>query len=232
MSLQKKQTELKRIWCPGCGLFTVETVIAKEMENLGWNKNNTVVISGIGCTARISEYFNLDTIHVTHGRTIPTAEGIKIANPKLNVVVISGDGDLLSIGGNHLLHGSRRNTDIKIFCNNNRLYAMTGGQTAASTPKNMKTKTAPFGSNIEALNTKGILKSNKEFFFAKTNTLDLEHFKKSVKDSLQWKGFSFVEVLSPCASDIERKIRSDNMKDILGFFKKEKDKDTFEILHS
>ncbi len=232
MSLQKPMNEKKRIFCPGCGLFTIEKIIAEEMEKIGGDKNNTVIVSGIGCTARISEYFNLDTIHTTHGRTIPTAEGIKIANPDINVVIISGDGDLLSIGGNHFVHGSRRNLNIKIFCNNNRLYAMTGGQSAATTPKGMKTKTHPQGYEMEPLDPKGILKNNKNYFFSRTNTLDIEHFRNATKQSLEWEGFSFVEIISPCLADIERKLKTDNMKELMEYFKKDKENYIYEISHS
>lgn len=232
MKLQKDYLKKKRIWCPGCGLFLVEKIIAQEMERIGWDRKNTVLVSGIGCSARISEYFNLDTLHVTHGRTIPVAEGIKLANPKINVVIISGDGDLLSIGGNHLLHGARRNMDIKIFCNNNSLYAMTGGQTAATTPKGMETKTDPTGNNTEPINTKQILTSNANYFFAKTTTLNLNHFQEAVAESLKWKGFSFVDIMSPCVSDIERKIKTDNMGDVLKYFEAKNKDNKFAILKS
>ncbi len=212
--------EKKRIWCPGCGLFAVEKIISEEIEKIGWNRKNTVIVSGIGCSARIAEYFNLDSMHVTHGRTIPVAEGIKLANPDINVIIISGDGDLVSIGGNHLLHGIERGLNIKIFCNNNRIYAMTGGQTSATTPKGEKTKTDPEGRSYDSLKLERFFEKDKTFF-KRTNTLDVENFKKVTLESLKFEGFSFVDILSPCVANIGRKLRTDDFRKITEEFKKE-----------
>jgi 2-oxoglutarate/2-oxoacid ferredoxin oxidoreductase subunit beta len=197
--------EKKRIWCPGCGLFAVEKIISEEIEKMGWDRKNTVIVSGIGCSARISEYFNLDSMHVTHGRTIPVAEGIKLANPDINVVIISGDGDLVSIGGNHLLHAIERNSNIKVFCNNNRVYAMTGGQSSATTPKNEKTKTDPEGRRIEGIDLKRFFEKKDGVFFEKTDALNIEDFRKKVKISLKSKNFSFLDIVSPCVAHSRRK---------------------------
>lgn len=221
MDITKK--DKKRIWCPGCGLFAIEKIIAQEMQALGWDKKNTVIVSGIGCTTRIAEYFNLDSMHVSHGRTVPVAEGIKKANPEINVVVISGDGDLLSIGGNHMIHGLERGESIKIFCNSNRVYAMTGGQTAPTTPKGEKTKTDPLGKKTDSLEIEPMFLSKKKFFFARTNTLDIEHFRKATRESLLWDGFSYVEIVSQCIATIERKLKTRNMQLIMEEFKKEKE---------
>ena len=195
----------KRIWCPGCGLFAVEKVISEEIVNIGWNRKNTVIVSGIGCSARISEYFNLDSMHVTHGRTIPVAEGIKLANPDINVIIISGDGDLISIGGNHLLHAIQKNPNIKVFCNNNRVYAMTGGQSSATTPKDEKTKTDPEGRGIGEIDLEKLFKEKDNVFFEKTDALNIEDFRKKVKISLKTKNFSFLDIISPCVAHSRRK---------------------------
>ncbi len=195
----------KRIWCPGCGLFAVEKVISEEIVNMGWSKKDAVIVSGIGCSARISEYFNLDSMHVTHGRTIPVAEGIKLANPEINVIIISGDGDLISIGGNHLLHAIQRNSNIKVFCNNNRIYAMTGGQSSATTVKNEKTKTDPEGRGIEVIDLERLFKEKNDVFFEKTDALNIEDFRKKVKISLKTKNFSFLDIISPCVAHSRRK---------------------------
>jgi 2-oxoglutarate/2-oxoacid ferredoxin oxidoreductase subunit beta len=199
--------EKKRIWCPGCGLFAVEKIISEEIEKMGWDRKNTVIVSGIGCSARISEYFNLDSMHVTHGRTIPVAEGIKLANPDINVVIISGDGDLVSIGGNHLLHAIERSPNIKVFCNNNRVYAMTGGQSSATTPKNEKTKTDPEGRGVEEIDLKRFFEKKENVFFEKTDALNIEDFRKKVKISLKSKNFSFLDIVSPCVAHFSRKKR-------------------------
>ena len=230
--MEIRKIEKKRIWCAGCGLFAIEKIIANEMKELGYNKENTVIVSGIGCSGRIAEYFNVDSMHVNHGRTIPVAEGIKKANPDINVIVISGDGDLLSIGGNHLIHGLDRDSDIKVFCNNNRVYAMTGGQTAPTTAKGQKTKTDPVGKKTHSLDIKPLFTEKEKFFFARTNTLDIEHFRKAVRESLLWEGFSYVEIVSQCIATLERKLRTQNMSDIMGEFRKEKDFFKYDILKS
>ncbi len=230
--MEIRRTDKKRIWCPGCGLFAIEKIIAGEMKDLGYNKQNTVIVSGIGCSGRIAEYFNVDSMHVNHGRTIPVAEGIKKANPDINVIVISGDGDLLSIGGNHLLHAIERESKIKIFCNNNRVYAMTGGQTAPTTPKGQKTKTDPVGKKSDFFDAKNLFTQKEKFFFARTHTLDIENFKKAVRDSLLCDGLSYVEIVSQCIATLERKLKTQNLSDIMEEFKKEKDSFEYDILKS
>ncbi len=203
MSILKK--EKKRIWCPGCGLYAVEKIVSEEIEKMGWDRKNTVIVSGIGCSARISEYFNLDSMHVSHGRTIPVAEGIKLANPDINVVIISGDGDLISIGGNHLLHAVERNSNIKVFCNNNRIYAMTGGQSSATTEKNEKTKTDPEGREKEDIKLENIFEKRKDIFYKKTETFNIKEFRDFTKKSLEFNGFSFLNIISPCVAHKNRK---------------------------
>lgn len=226
-----QRRDINRIWCPGCGLYVIEKMIADAVTEYGWSKENTVVISGIGCSARIAEYFNLDSMHTTHGRAISVAEGIKTSNPKINVLVISGDGDLLSIGGNHLMHAARRNLNIKVFCNRNEIYGMTGGQLAPTTLQGEETKTSPTGSTVPPINIKPVITSNQKHFFARTSTIDIPHFKESIKQSLDWDGFSFVEIISPCVTDIERKIHTENMGEINKTFrtKLEHNKTLYEV---
>ena len=125
---------MPHIWCPGCGIGTTVNCFTRALLDSKMDLKNLAIVSGIGCTGRVAGYVNLDSFHTTHGRAIPFATGLKLANPKLNVVVYSGDGDLSAIGGNHLIHAARRNVDIKVICVNNLIYAMTGGQTAPTTP--------------------------------------------------------------------------------------------------
>ena len=126
---------MPHIWCPGCGIGTSVNSFAHALiESKIDLQNRWLIVSGIGCTGRVAGYVKLDSFHTTHGRAIPFATGLKLANPKLNVVVYSGDGDLFAIGGNHLIHAARRNIDLKVICVNNLIYAMTGGQTAPTTP--------------------------------------------------------------------------------------------------
>ena len=125
---------MPHIWCPGCGIGTSVNSFARALTEAELDLKNVAIVSGIGCTGRVAGYAQLDSFHTTHGRAIPFATGLKLANPSLQVVVYSGDGDLSAIGGNHLIHAARRNIDLKLICANNMIYAMTGGQTAPTTP--------------------------------------------------------------------------------------------------
>ena len=136
---------IPHIWCPGCGIGTSVNSFARALIDANIDVTNLSIVSGIGCTGRVAGYVNLDSFHTTHGRALPFATGLKLANPKLNVVVYSGDGDLFAIGGNHLIHAARRNVDLKVICINNLIYAMTGGQTAPTTPGEVITSTNPYG---------------------------------------------------------------------------------------
>ena len=136
---------MPHIWCPGCGIGTTVNSFARALIESKIDLGSLALVSGIGCTGRVAGYVKLDSFHTTHGRAIPFATGLKLANPKLNVVVYSGDGDLSAIGGNHLIHAARRNIDLKVICVNNLIYAMTGGQTAPTTPGHSTTSTNPYG---------------------------------------------------------------------------------------
>ena len=144
---------MPHIWCPGCGIGTSVNSFARALTEANLDLKNVAIVSGIGCTGRVAGYMNLDSFHTTHGRAIPFATGLKLANPKLNVVVYSGDGDLFAIGGNHLIHAARRNVDIKVVCVNNLIYAMTGGQTAPTTPGAViASRTNPYGTYDPSFN--------------------------------------------------------------------------------
>ena len=129
-----RMDRIPHIWCPGCGLGTVVNCFIRAIQSCGIPRDLISAVSGIGCTGRVAGYLKLDSFHTTHGRPIPFATGLKLANPKLKVVVISGDGDLFAIGGNHFIHAARRNIDLMILCVNNFTYGMTGGQVTPTTP--------------------------------------------------------------------------------------------------
>ena len=186
-------------WCEGCGAHILFSSITEVLDEL--NLKNTTIVSGIGCTGRSAGFFNLDTIHGMHGRAIPVAVGIKKANEKLNVIVFSGDGDLLGIGGNHLLHSARRNDDITVVCNRNEVFAMTGRQLAPTTKKGVKTITSPEGSEFSPINAQGIISSNEKYFYGRISPMYKDHAKKVLKEAIKNKGFSFIEAMFPCVLD-------------------------------
>lgn len=144
-----RSDKLPHIWCPGCSNGVVMRSIVKAIDNLDLNKDNVCIVSGIGCSSRATGYLDFNTLHTTHGRALSFATGIKMANPKLKVIVITGDGDCAAIGGNHLIHSARRNIDITTIVFNNSIYGMTGGQYSPATPTGAFGTTAPYG-NIDS----------------------------------------------------------------------------------
>ncbi len=189
------------LWCGGCGIGIMAKYIAKAFEELGYSKDEVIVVSGIGCTGRVAGYLNVDSVHGLHGRAVPLAEGIKEGNKKLKVVVISGDGDLLGIGGNHLLHTARRNVDITVICYNNEIYGMTGGQMAPTTKLESFTVTSPFGCEYNPVNAHKLISSNRNYFYARSSVWHVDHMKNVVKEALSHEGFSFVEVIAYCITN-------------------------------
>jgi len=189
---------LPHIWCPGCGLGIVTKCLTEAIKRSGIPSNRHVVVSGIGCTSRLPGYLNLDTYHTTHGRAIPFATGLKIANPDLEVTVVAGDGDLFNIGGNHLIHAIRRNVDLNVFCVNNFNYGMTGGQFGATTPVGALTSTTPYGNFEAAFNIPYIVAAAGAPFVARWTTLHVRQLLKVMRRAFQVQGLAFIEIISPC----------------------------------
>ena len=186
------------IWCPGCGLGIVLKSYVDAISKLDIPLDHHVLVSGIGCTARLPGYANVDSYHTTHGRAIPFATGLKIVNPELQVTVISGDGDLFNIGGNHIIHAARRNMDILVVCVNNFNYGMTGGQHGATTPEGARTSTTPYGNIEHSFNLPYIMASLGASYVARWTSLHVRQLTKSIMKAMKMKGFSFIEVISPC----------------------------------
>jgi len=208
------------LWCAGCGIGIMNKYIAEAFSELGYDKKDVVIVSGIGCTGRTAGYFNTDTVHGPHGRAVAIAEGIKRGNKKLKVVVISGDGDLLGIGGNHLLHTARRDVDITVICYNNEIYGMTGGQMAPTTPKERYTVTSPFGNVYTPMNVHKLISSNRRYFFGRSSVWSVDHFKRVVKEALSFNGFSFVEMVGYCTTNNGLRIGFKDAHDMLIDIKK------------
>jgi 2-oxoglutarate ferredoxin oxidoreductase subunit beta len=189
---------IPHIWCPGCGIGIAMRCYAQAILDSGIPQDNHVVVSGIGCSGRVAGYMKIDSYHTTHGRAIPFAVGLKLANPKLTVTVFSGDGDLAAIGGNHLIHAARRNVDISIICANNFNYGMTGGQLGPTTPFGARTTTSPYGSPELPFNLPYLLAASGANFVARWTTIHVRQLKRDILYMFNKSGFSFVEVLSPC----------------------------------
>ncbi|MCC7175245.1 MAG: 2-oxoacid:ferredoxin oxidoreductase subunit beta [Bryobacterales bacterium] len=196
---------IPHIWCPGCGIGTTVNSFARALLETRMDLDKVVVVSGIGCTGRVAGYVELDSFHTTHGRAIPFATGLKLANPSLTVVVYSGDGDLSAIGGNHLIHAARRNIDIKVICVNNFIYAMTGGQSGPTTPLTATTSTSPYGAYEPSFNLPQLADAAGAVYVARWTAFHVRQMTRSMSEVLKKKGFCFIETLSPCPTLYERR---------------------------
>lgn len=198
---------LPHIWCSGCGLGTALSCCMFAMDELEIDPDDICVVSGIGCTGRVAGYLNLDSYHTTHGRPIPFAIGLKLAQPKKKVIVFSGDGDLFAIGGNHFIHAARRNIDITVICVNNFNYGMTGGQISPTTPLSRLGTTAPYGSYENPFNLPYVAASCGAVYVARWTTLHARRLTTAMMEAITKPGFTFVEVLSPCPTNYGRRNR-------------------------
>ena len=195
-------------FCPGCGNLIVLDSIISEIDNLYGSMDGFVFLSGIGCAAWIpSPHIKADTIHTTHGRPITFATGVKLANPDLKVVVISGEGDLTGIGGNHLIHAARRNIEMTVICVNNLIYGMTGGQLSPTTPQGAITRTSLEGNKEYPFDLSRLVTNAGASYVARWTTTDRVKLQKSIGKALKkgQKGFAFVEIISPCTTQFTRR---------------------------
>jgi 2-oxoglutarate ferredoxin oxidoreductase subunit beta len=205
---------IPHIWCPACGIGTAVTAFIDALKQLELDLDKVCVVSGIGCTGRVAGYVKVDSFHTTHGRPIAFATGIKLGNPDMKVIVFSGDGDIVAIGGNHFIHAARRNIDITVICVNNFIYAMTGGQVAPTTPLTASATTSPFGtSNIPKL-----AEAFGAVYVARWTALHVRRLTKSIKEAIMKPGFSVVEVISPCAQYYSRINKLGDGLDMMKFY--------------
>ena len=213
-----RMDRIPHIWCPGCGIGTVVTSFADALKKTELDLDKVAVVSGIGCTGRVAGYVKLDSFHTTHGRAIPYATGLKLANPEMKVVVFSGDGDLTGIGGNHFIHAARRNMDLVVICVNNFNYAMTGGQVASTTPKGANASTAPYGNFEGAFSLPYLAEASGATYVARWTALHLRRVSKSIQEALNRKGFSFIEVITPCVTLYARRNRLGDGLNLLKYY--------------
>jgi len=214
------------IWCPGCGIGTVVTCFADALKKGAFDLDRVAVVSGIGCSGRVAGYIKLDSFHTTHGRPIPFATGLHLSNRKLKVVVISGDGDLIAIGGNHFIHAARRNVDLTVICINNFNYAMTGGQVGPGTPVSALSTTTPFGNFEHPFNLPALAASSGAVYVARWTSLHVRRLTNSILEALTKPGFTFVEVIAPCPTLYTRRNKLGTSIEVLGSYR-----DNCEIRH-
>jgi 2-oxoglutarate ferredoxin oxidoreductase subunit beta len=214
-----RQDRIPHIWCPGCGIGTTLNCFTRALEESRMDLDQIAVVSGIGCTGRVAGYLNLDSFHTTHGRPIPFATGLKLANPRLKVVVYSGDGDLFAIGGNHFVHAARRNMDLMVVCVNNFTYGMTGGQVAPTTPLGATQTTMPFGNFESSFNLPFLADACGAVYVARWTVYHVRQLARAMKEGLAKKGFVFIEAMSPCPTLYSRRNRLGDGVDQLKYFK-------------
>lgn len=200
-----RKTALPHIWCPGCGNGIVLAAMLRAVEKLDLDQKKTIIVSGIGCSSRASGYMNFNTIHTAHGRALTFATGIKFANPELNVIVITGDGDSTAIGGNHFIHAARRNIDITTIVFNNNIYGMTGGQSSPLTPQTSKSTTAPFGQIERPFDIAALAIAAGATYVARATAYHATLLTDLVVKAIQNKGFSVVDAIAQCPIGFGRK---------------------------
>jgi 2-oxoglutarate ferredoxin oxidoreductase subunit beta len=234
------------IWCTGCGCGIILKAMLRAIDRIGIPKDDVALVSGIGCSSRTPGYVDFNTLHTTHGRAISFATGIKMAKPDLNVVVVSGDGDATAIGGNHFIHAARRNIDLTVIIYNNYIYGMTGGQASPTTPMGKRGSTAPYGSIEPSFDISGLAVAAGASFVARSTCYHAVQLDKYIEKALKKKGFSLVEVLSPCPTYYARPNRLGTVVEMMQSYKEnsvsvqaarnmpdeeKKDKITIGILH-
>lgn len=227
-----REDRLPHIWCAGCGNGIIVSALVEAIDSLNIDKNKICIVSGIGCSSRAAQYMNFDTVHTLHGRAIPYAEGIKLANPELEVIVLTGDGDCTAIGGNHLIHGCRRNIDLKVIVFNNNIYGMTGGQCSPTTPLNARTTTSESGNVCRDFNICKLCEAAGATYIARSTVAHYKHLINVIKQAFDKKGFSVIEALTPCPVQFGRRNSLKRPSDMINNLRKkvsEKQEETYEI---
>lgn len=213
-----REEMMPHIFCNGCGLGNVLDYVLWAVEKEGLDLDKTVFLSGIGCSSRIPGYINADALHTTHGRALAFATGVKMANPDLNVIVFTGDGDCFGIGGNHFIHALRRNLDITVIAVNNYIYGMTGGQVAPTTPEGHIGTTAPYGNIEPPFDMCEMAKAAGATYVARWPVFRPHQPINSIREGIRNKGLSFIEMMSPCTTAYGRRNRFRKIEDLWAFY--------------
>jgi len=207
------------LWCPGCGHGIVLNSLLRAVEKLGLSKNEIVMVSGIGCSSRISGYVDFHTLHTLHGRALAFATGVKLSRPELNLIVPMGDGDALAIGGNHFIHAARRNIDMTAIVMNNRTYGMTGGQYSPLSGYGTSATTAPYTNIDHDFDIVQLAIAAGATFVARTTTYHVHQITEIIQRAILHEGFSVVEIMSQCPTYFGRKNRVGNAVDMMEQYK-------------
>ena len=214
-----RNNRLPHIWCPGCGHGIITRAIAQAIDTLKMDQKKVCIVSGIGCSSRATGYMNFNTLHTTHGRALAFATGIKLANPELEVIVVTGDGDATAIGGNHLIHSARRNINITTVIFNNKIYGMTGGQASPATPHLERGTTAPYGNIDPDFDICKLAAGAGATYVARSTAYHVPQLVKFLQNGISHKGFSVIEAISGCPTYYGRKNKMGNAVDLMNFYK-------------
>ena len=198
------------IWCAGCGIGIFMQALIRAIDREGYSKDDIVLISGIGCSGRLPVYVDFNTLHTTHGRALTFATGIKLANPRLKVMTVMGDGDAVAIGGNHFIHAARRNVEIASFILNNNVYGMTGGQTSPTTPYGAKTASSPYGNLEPDFDICRLAEAAGAAFVARATVYHIRFLERLIGMALKKKGFAVLEVISQCPTHARHFLQLDS----------------------
>ncbi len=207
--------KLPTLWCWGCGDGVILKSVIRAIDKMGWDMDDVCIVAGIGCSGRFSSYIDCNTVHTTHGRAIAYATGIKLANPDKHVIVVTGDGDGLAIGGNHTIHGCRRNIDLNHVVINNFIYGLTNSQTSPTTPKGMWTVTAQYGNVDPTFDAAKLADAAGASFVARESVLDPKKMEKVFVEGFKHKGYSFFDIFSNCHINLGRKNKMGEAKQTL-----------------
>ena len=210
-----RKDKFPHIWCEGCGDGIALKAILRSIHNIGLDQNEIAMVSGIGCSSRTPGYADFNTLHTTHGRAIPYATGLKLARPELTVIVVTGDGDATAIGGNHLIHGARRNIDLTVLIYNNHIYGMTGGQVSPTTPMGDFATTAPYGGMENTFDIAGLAVAAGAAYVARSTVYHAKALERMIEQAIRKKGFSLVEIMSPCPTAYGKINKKGRPKDLI-----------------
>ena len=197
--------KMPTLWCWGCGDGVILKAIIRAIDRVGWSMDDVCVVSGIGCSGRMSSYIDCNTVHTTHGRAIAYATGIKLANPGKHVIVVTGDGDGLAIGGNHTIHGCRRNIDLNHILVNNFIYGLTNSQTSPTTPRGFWTVTAQYGNVDPSFDAAKLAIAAGATFVGRESVTNPEKIERLLAKGFEHEGYSFFDIFSNCHVNLGRK---------------------------